>query len=30
LDVPPQTPHTATVGPNGCDYIVGEMVEGDS
>ncbi len=30
LDIPPETPHLATVGPEGCQYVVGEMVEGDS
>ncbi len=29
-DIPPQTPHAATVGPEGCQFVVGEMVEGDS
>ena len=30
FDVPPQVPHTAVVGPNGCQYVVGEVVDGDS
>ena len=30
FDIPPQTEHSATVGPAGCQYVVGEMVEGDS
>jgi quercetin dioxygenase-like cupin family protein len=30
FDVPPGVPHTAKVGPYGCQYVVGEMVEGDS
>lgn len=30
FDVPPQTNHTAIVGKNGCSYLVGEMIEGDS
>ncbi len=30
LSIPPQTNHSAVVGPNGCTYIVGEMIEGDS
>ncbi len=29
-DVPPETLHTALVGSKGCEYIVGEMIEGDS
>lgn len=30
FDVPPQTPHRALVGPEGCQYVVGEMISGDS
>jgi quercetin dioxygenase-like cupin family protein len=30
FDVPPQTPHAAIVGPEGCQYVVGEMISGDS
>jgi hypothetical protein len=30
FDVPVGIEHTAIVGPKGCDYIVGEMIEGDS
>ena len=30
FDVPVGIEHTAVVGLNGCDYIVGEMIEGDS
>ncbi len=30
FDVPIGLEHTAMVGSNGCDYIVGEMIEGDS
>ena len=30
LDIPPHTPHSATVGPDGCQFVVGEMVKGDS
>jgi quercetin dioxygenase-like cupin family protein len=30
FDVPIGLEHSATVGSNGCDYIVGEMIEGDS
>ena len=29
-DVPPKTNHTAKVGPEGCSFVVGEMIEGDS
>ena len=28
--VPVGREHTATVGPEGCTYVVGEMIEGDS
>ena len=30
LDIPPQVPHSAVVGPHGCQYVVGEMIPGDS
>ncbi len=30
FDVPVGLEHEAVVGLNGCDYIVGEMIEGDS
>ena len=30
FDVPPGKEHTALVGPTGCDFLVGEMIEGDS
>lgn len=30
FDVPVNTEHEAIVGPEGCDYVVGEMIEGDS
>lgn len=30
FDVPPKTEHKAKVGPDGCTFVVGEMVEGDS
>ncbi len=30
FDVPPGKEHTAIVGKNGCDFLVGEMIEGDS
>jgi mannose-6-phosphate isomerase-like protein (cupin superfamily) len=30
FDVPPKTQHTAKVGADGCKFIVGEMIEGDS
>jgi quercetin dioxygenase-like cupin family protein len=30
FDVPPGKKHTAVVGPEGCTYVVGEMIEGDS
>lgn len=30
FDVPPGKDHTAIVGPAGCSYVVGEMIEGDS
>lgn len=30
FDVPVNTPHTAKVGDDGCKFIVGEEIEGDS
>lgn len=30
FDVPPGVPHSAVVGPQGCQYVVGEMIDGDS
>ena len=30
FDVPPGVKHSAVVGSEGCDYIVGEEIEGDS
>ena len=30
MDVPVGIPHTAKVGPDGCTFIVGEEIEGDS
>jgi len=30
FDVPPGLPHSALVGPQGCQYVVGEMIDGDS
>ncbi|HEY5220626.1 MAG TPA: cupin domain-containing protein [Candidatus Paceibacterota bacterium] len=30
FDVPPKKDHVALVGPEGCSYLVGEMIEGDS
>ncbi len=30
FDVPPGTNHSAIVGPEGCGYVVGEEIEGDS
>lgn len=30
IDVPVGVPHTAKVGPNGCTFIVGEEIKGDS
>lgn len=30
FDVPPHVKHTAIVGPEGCDWIVAEDIEGDS
>lgn len=30
FDVPMETPHSAVVGPEGCQYVVGEMIPGDA
>ncbi len=30
FDVPGATKHSAVVGPEGCEYVVGEEIEGDS
>lgn len=30
FDVPVGVEHSAVVGIDGCDYVVGEMIEGDS
>jgi|AntRauTorckE6833_2_1112554.scaffolds.fasta_scaffold83630_2 hypothetical protein len=30
FDVPVQVTHSAVVGKNGCSYVVGEMIAGDS
>lgn len=30
LDIPPHTPHSALVGPQGVQFVVGEEIEGDS
>jgi len=30
FDVPVGKPHAAIVGSEGCSYVVGEMIEGDS
>lgn len=30
LLIPPGVPHSAVVGPQGCQFVVGEMVQGDS
>ncbi len=30
LNIPPHSPHSAVVGPSGCQYVVGEMIDGDS
>ena len=30
IDIPIGVEHTGLVGPKGCQYIVGEMIEGDS
>jgi len=29
FNIPPQTMHSATAGPHGCQYVVGEMVRED-
>ena len=29
VDIPKDTPYSAVVGPNGCQLVVGEMVDGD-
>jgi quercetin dioxygenase-like cupin family protein len=30
FDVPPSVPHSAVAGPQGCQYVIGEMIDGDS
>ena len=30
FNVPPNTPHSAVVGPQGVQFVVGEEIEGDS
>ena len=30
INIPPNTPHSVVVGPDGCQLVIGEMVEGDS
>lgn len=30
IDVPMKTPHTAQVGEDGCDYVIGQMSEDDA
>ncbi len=30
FNIPPLTPHSAVVGTSGCQYVVGEMIDGDS
>jgi mannose-6-phosphate isomerase-like protein (cupin superfamily) len=30
INVPPRIPHSALVGPAGCQLVVGEMIDGDS
>jgi len=30
IDIPPQMPHRAVVGPGGVQYVVGEEIDGDS
>jgi len=30
FDLPPDQAHSTEVGSDGCSYIVGEMIEGDS
>ena len=29
-NVAPHTKHSAVVGPDGCNFVVGEMIDGDS
>lgn len=29
-NIPPLTPHYGVVGPEGCQLVIGEMIEGDS
>ena len=29
VDIPPQTPYSALVGKDGCQLVVGEMIDGD-
>ena len=29
-NVPPHTKHSAVVGPEGCNFVVAEMIDGDS
>lgn len=30
FNIPPNTGHSGIVGPQGCQYVVGEMIDGDS
>ena len=30
IDIPPLVPHSGVVGLLGCQYVVGEMIDGDS
>jgi quercetin dioxygenase-like cupin family protein len=30
LDIPPGTEHSAKVGANGCEFLIGEEIQGDS
>lgn len=30
LDIPPNVAHSVMVGPQGCQFVIGEMIEGDS
>jgi quercetin dioxygenase-like cupin family protein len=30
FNIPPQVPHSGVVGQEGCQYVVGEMIDGDS
>jgi hypothetical protein len=30
MDIPSGTPHSAVVGPTGCQYVIGEEIDGDS